>query len=126
MTRQSMFTTAVTAIRAQGKPGGRPSPNLPGFSCSYYDPATQTRCAVGHLLPLDEARNLQENSPGAIADISLNALPEDLHDDIDFLSDLQDAHDISAINYPGDDAGFLDSFEERAKIIAETYNLTLP
>jgi hypothetical protein len=123
---QTVFDTATAAIIKQGKR----CVNNSG-TCQYRGP-DGLKCAIGHLITDEQMeRHHIINSAGALS--FSRALVEELIPDMNdlevtrnFLSELQDAHDLSytisslLCSYKG----FVADFSERANKVAAKYDLT--
>jgi hypothetical protein len=132
LTKQQMFDKAYLGVIAQGGPSMNEIESL----CLYRDTGRNRRCGVGHVIT-DEAYDPE------IENIGVNALIEDTNADspkleralaasgvdvdddgvMDFLRDMQSAHDTAA----GESTElFIGSFEHRMAIVATTHALTVP
>jgi hypothetical protein len=126
MTRQEMFNKAYIGVILQGGPAIQ----YTGGPCAYLAADTGRKCGVGHLLTdveLAEVGSFQ----GSVYDlqdewdgISGEPLPVWLHnDDMDFLSDLQLAHDGPR---DLDGADYITHFLREMDKVAKHYGLTVP
>jgi hypothetical protein len=121
LTNQQIFDKALSGIRGQGykQAVGKHT------GCQYLTTAIageELRCAVGHCLPRDVATRWDYARSGQDTDILTmsEVHPEDFQalfskDQLDFLSDLQGAHDFY-LNYA-------EQWESRMQEIAYLYNL---
>ncbi len=66
-----------------------------GSICKYYDEVSGNRCAVGRMLTVKKAQDLQNYYPGGVAGSStFSQLPSNVRSlGQDFLKDIQNLHD---------------------------------
>lgn len=129
MTRQEMYSKVKAAINAQGAPAWD---ELSGVC--VYRTKDGKRCAVGALVPDEEYIPMMEGS--RVQSIKPEYTPRSLAslsgEDIQFVADMQTAHDYSAEDAMGDTkdidsdmfkSAFLTYFNQRMAQIAEFYDL---
>ena len=112
MTRQDMFNRAYRGVLAQGGQATDPDTGR----CVYFDPETNRRCGVGHVLPLPIAKAWAERNEPGVRAVSLRAVEEfgvDYEEHSEFLESLQLAHDS------GD-------FKENMTLVAKKWGLEVP
>lgn len=85
--------------------------------CSYYDPKTKRKCAVGLLLTPRQRDKLNDHAIHACYD---DLLPVFIREDRDFYNKLQLAHD-ECFAYDQNDV-----FEDQLREFAKTFNLKAP
>lgn len=117
-TRQELFDNAYKGVVAQGRPAYDDATD----SCMYRGP-DNTKCGIGHSIPNYKYRKAMENR-GATADVILTAAriaPEDTT----FARRLQACHDDAAIS-TSTLPQFLESFNRRMTVLAQSYHLEVP
>jgi len=118
MNYQEAFNKAYIGVIQQGRRSGH------GQNCLYRDGTA--KCGIGHLIP-DEHYKEDFEGAGVSCNVECGTMGEaleaggfpDAAKHLEFLSDLQDAHDFS-----GDP--FIDQFKAKMEILATRYNLTIP
>jgi hypothetical protein len=133
---QPIFDTAYLSIVDQGAPGY----DQTARTCSYFSTdmsGRELRCAVGHLLPDEMAREIGSAmmTVSELADQIIPVVADQFGIDLNeyrayqdltsFLSDLQHAHDESADLYDvgGADA-FIRQYRDHMHLVAEEYELS--
>ena len=109
MTHQGMFNRAYRGVLAQGGKATHPDTG----HCVYFDPETNRRCGVGHVLPLPIAKAWARRNEPSVCAVSLRAVEEfgvGYEEHSEFLESLQLAHDR------GD-------FKENMALVAKEYGL---
>lgn len=119
MSMQTAFDTATAGIIAQGKRSSNGTE--PGATCLYRGPEG-LKCAVGQLLSDEQIEKHGVPNSAGVHALSRELIEEILPDieyyrAVDFLSDLQTAHDEARGN------DFIASFTERANQVADAYGL---
>ena len=115
MTHQGMFNRAYRGVLAQGGKATHPNTSR----CVYFDPKTNRRCGVGHVLPLPIAKAWAERGEPEIFSVSLRVVEDlkgmglDYGEHSEFLESLQLAHDS------GD-------FKENMTLVAKKWGLEVP
>ncbi len=114
MNNQEAFNIAYTRLIEQGQPSSSNS------SC-YYS-RNGLKCAIGHLIPEDIAQKWDALDDSSISRMSFGSIyAAGLADcNVQFLTDLQDAHDQSRTGT------FVDDFKAKASLIAEAWGLYVP
>lgn len=114
VTKQDIFERVWVKLTAQGVASADDT------GCSYRGP-NQTCCAVGHLIS-DEEYDPEMDRQGFIANVIRGDLaPERVaNQPIDFLRDLQDAHDHELRKYD------VPTWQARMREIAKTWDLKVP
>ncbi len=99
MDRQLAFETAVAGILAQNALAVITDEV---YRCVYFDPATQSRCAIGQLITPERAAKWEKKFGGIDARACVQKNPSYLGNfgkiedgDLRFLNALQQLHDIS-------------------------------
>lgn len=117
MDRQAVFSKAITGIIKQNALS-KINDCEGEKRCVYFDPATQNRCAVGHLLTKSQAQTLEKTCKEQSAGAAVKAFPKffakynlnlGTEGDKNFLNRLQLLHDHSTD---------IPDFVERAKRFA--------
>lgn len=118
LSKQEIFDTAARFLVKQGCRA------MHEESCTYRD-AEGRRCAVGALLTDEEIAAIQSNGAmgsNAATLFSSDLLPARLATspmrDLQFVSDLQSAHDMSP------DDGFMDEWPDTMRALATEHNLS--
>jgi hypothetical protein len=122
MNYQEIFDTVARAILKQGVPsvGFKSSGRID--ACQYRG-VNGAKCAVGHLITDDEySRSMENMNVLDMQDRKL--LPERLIPFVDFLKELQVAHD-NPVRYEGmtESYEFIPEFIKNMRGIAKKYNL---
>jgi len=123
--KQELFNLALNGIRTQGKPGWDETSE----NCSYHNVDDNCKCGVGHCLTpeaLPHAADVNDDVHGLIHDVK-EFVDVDYEDElIDFLQDLQTAHDdsINHSRHVQREATFMEAFEESMARLAHNYSLT--
>lgn len=117
MTPQNALNIAVNGIRAQGALARRAEQTPLRPACAYYDDTNGNRCVIGHLLDIEEAKCWESFGAKGISSAHSYGLSVDLELSLDFLVDLQAAHD---------GATDVNDFFDNAKFLADRYNLEFP
>ena len=119
-TKQEIFDTVYDAIMDQKAL----SVSSNGMDGAYYS-ASGCRCSIGHLMSEEQAKALGEISlsVGKLVSEPLNSVPDWFHQNVDFLADLQDAHDMSIVcrDHTWDDQRF--QFQYRMAKVATHHGL---
>lgn len=131
MNYQKAFNRAYTGLRTQGQLA------YDGAGCFFYSSNTpNVTCAVGQLVNPELREKLEWSGIGGVGGMApgsnrwetLTDIMEasgfpivHTNEDIDFLAQLQDAHDSSAV-----DSGGIDMALERLRVVASNYNLEVP
>lgn len=116
MTRQEIFNRVWTFLNTQGKP------SYDG-SCLYRGP-NGTACAVGCLLDDKTAEKFDTFVDPSISNIAryhYDELPRELLFHIDFLNELQEAHDSHV-----KESDWLENWQNNMLSIAEKHGLVVP
>lgn len=125
MDKQEIFNTVWTELTKQGEPSmGRPiDETSPVEKVCRYRGDSGLKCAVGHIIDDYEAGVMEGTS--VRANLRTGDLPERLVPFVDLLAELQDAHDLPAIN---GDLGpeWVAAFHEQARLIASYHKLNIP
>ena len=117
---QVIFDKACASVIAQGCQSTMPGDTT---TCAYRG-KNGVKCAVGHLLTDDQIAMYgvkEKDTPEKFASALLRELVPGIQtgDAVQFLSDLQDAHD----NSHDDTTSFVVDFKYRANLIAQKWNL---
>lgn len=115
---QRSFDMAAVALVKQGKPSGVMEAD-DGFQCLYRGPEG-TRCAAGWLFEGEAGVDFEEED--RCTQPLTAALLESNGHNVNFVAELQEAHDIPAVNSPT--ASWLSDWESRMRKIAATYVLS--
>ena len=116
--KQELFNHVYLALVAQGEPA------VWGVTCTYLNPATGHKCAIGHLLP--DGHPAQSHIFGVVNLYSNYPELFESNTDLDFLSRLQSAHDAPRLTNNLTGHAWVESFKKRMHLIAAEYKLTVP
>jgi len=104
MEKQEIFTQVVKHLFKQGyKSEGQTThnPDADGMGC-LYRAKDGGRCAVGYFIPDDVYREFMEGkSVSSLWDTWQDELPAWMGDNIELLTDLQNVHDTTEVQYDG-------------------------
>ena len=120
MTRQEMFNLGYLGVLAQGAPAAS------GQNCQYFVPETGDRCAVGYVLPLDDAMKMAGIVCGASGLRKHIDVPWDREDD-QFMNRFQgETHDRAEAASTTQGKDFIEMFKIFSATFAEMNNLEIP
>ena len=116
--RQKFFNKAYNGLKSQDfKQSKMESPDFVGVTFCCYRDGNGLSCAIGHCISDDDYSEFLESRSVDDPDIlrRINHQPEDL----DFLMELQDCHDLEASRSPH-------MMKRELECFARNYNLNIP
>jgi len=118
--KQELFNNAYHGVMKQGKPSIRPDGR-----CLYHG-GKDVACGIGHNLTPEDRAELDWLGEVSIQHLVITNRVRVKTVSIDFLRDLQVAHDNAVADSADGEDTFMNGFTKNMTNLAETYGLGLP